>query len=1196
MKKSIVVFLSILMVFSLNVSVLPAFNVIAVDENTPYVDYVNPYIGTDYDSSVHKGGSEYGGMNPWVSTPFAMTKWTPQTRQNSISTMPYRYSDTRITGFMATHQPAIWMGDFGYFTMMPGIDTVKIDSNSRRLSYTHDNEETSPYYYGVTMDAGSGRNIKGEMTATSRSSVVRFTYPENETSNIYMEMTRSGIAGKVEIDPIKGEISGYNTHRMDSHLSNIPLDNFKGYYVLQFSKPFKTYGTTVGNTQSPNNTRVVNNNVGAFVTFDTIANEAIEVRVGSSFISVDQARKNLEQEVPSSLSFEDVKNNLKNEWETLLSRIEIEGASDDDMTIFYTGLYHAMLFPSEFSEYGRYYSAYDDSIHLGESYTSYSLWDTFRAENSLITLLAPERVDGMVQSLLQNYQQGGYMPKWPNPSYTNIMIGTPADSIVAEAIVKGFTGFDYDLAYEACFKDGMVPPVNDDTTWWGDRQNGVPYEARAGLTYLLEKGYIPVDKTAEAASNTLEGAYEDWCIAQVAKAVGKEDDYKYFINRSQAYKNMYNPATGLLQGKNYNGNFASGGWTEASQMNYAYCVLQDFAGLQSLMNTYQPETYNNSWFTHRLDQYFTNKENSHDNEPSHHYAYIYGYAGQPWKTQKLVREIAKKEYANHPALGLTGNEDCGQMSAWYILSSLGFYSVNPASAEYVIGSPFFSKATIHSGSNKFEIIANNNSDENIYIQSAELNESPLNKPILTHEDIVNGGSLVLEMGNTASTWGASYTPQSLPTYENVQVPEVPEFMKHPTKQEPIDDRNLALTAVSTSTTQQSGLDVGGEAIRINDGKLTTGIVSTDNCSFPQYITLTWDEPKSFNQMNIIANYGVQQAPKNWDIEVSANGIDNWINIKNSGNINWTGSTQENMENITVDFDSVEDVKGFRIKINSANMQWGHFAFRELEIYNIISDPNLALKAVCTADSERSGMDVGGEAIRLNDGKLTTGIVMNSTMPQYVTLKWNTPQTFNSMKLIANWCRDQAPYNWDIEVSEDGVSGWQLIKNSGDINWKTSSENDMETTEIIFPTVNNVKGFRIKITKANLSWGHMAFRELEIYNKEESESSKISVGEKIFYKNSAEKGNEIISLTYGKVIGSINVFAGDSPKNVEMILALYDKTGKLVKLEHEQKNITIDMPIIIDMDIPDIDLLGYRLTMMLWDDSSLEPLTTKSSIQ
>jgi predicted alpha-1,2-mannosidase len=414
------------------------------------------------------------------------------------------------------------------------------------------------------------------------------------------------------------------------------------------------------------------------------------------------------------------------------------------------------MYPRLFSENGRYYSAFDDKVHNGVSYTAYSIWDTFRAENSLLTLFAPERIDGMVQALLQNYQEGGWMPKWPNPSYTNIMIGTHADSLVAEAINKGFKGFDYKLAYDAVYKDAMTAPDGDTTRAWLDREPATPYEGRAGLTWFKQLGYIPADKVSESASSTQEEAYDDYAVAQVAKAAGKQDEYRFFLKRSLSYKNLFNPERKFMQARNADGSWASpnAGWTEGDQWVYLFGALHDVPGVVHLLGGPQAAAA-------KLDQHFGGGHNRHDNEPSHHYGYLYNFTGQPWKTQARVRQIAATAYSN-TVEGVLGNEDCGQMSAWYIFTALGFYPVNPASAQYVIGSPVFRHAALNLPNGKtFDISALNNSAKNVYVQSVKLNGQPLDQPVITHEQIVAGGKLEFVMGPKPSAWASGWHPQPL---------------------------------------------------------------------------------------------------------------------------------------------------------------------------------------------------------------------------------------------------------------------------------------------------------------------------------------------------------------------------------------------------------------------------------------------------
>ena len=714
------------------------------------ISYVNPLIGTQ------KSTIGYGGTMPFVEPPFAMTSWTPQTRQNKISVVSYNYDDPAITGFIGTHQPAIWMGDYGYVTIMPQVGALRTTPDARKMPYRHSDETSSPSYYGVTLDPGSGRSIRAEMTATERCAMFRFTFPRSAPARVLVEASRTGIKGYAAVDEQRHEITGYNPHRMDAHLGPLALPNFRGYFVVQFRQAplsARTYGMDDADAQSSR---------GAYAEFNP--GEAVQVRVGTSFISIDQARSNLERELPD-WNFEAVHRKLTNTWNQRLGRLQVEGATDAEKSRLFSALYHALLYPRIFSEYGRYYSAYDDQVHAGESYTSFSIWDTFRAENSLLTLFAPDRIGGMVNALLEDFKEGGWMPKWPNPSYTNIMIATHADSLVAEAIRKGFTGFDRELAWKAVYKDAMTPPEGDTTRRWLDREEHTPYEARAGLTYYKQLGFIPTDKTDEASSNTLEDSYDDWCVAQIAKALGREQDYRFFLHRSLNDRNLYNPAVGLMNGRKSDGSWAPlggsrdtpgnrsvSGWTEGDAWVYTWSALHDQAGLLQLMG-------GTDAYDAKLDQHFSGGHNVHNNEPSHHYGYLYDFGGQPWKTQAMVRKIAAAEYGAGPG-GLDGDDDCGQMSAWLLFTAMGFYPVNPASGDYMIGSPLYSRMALHLANGKvFSVEAENNSTGNIYIQSATLDGHPLTVPVLTWEQIQSGARLHFVMGPKPSAWASTWRPE-----------------------------------------------------------------------------------------------------------------------------------------------------------------------------------------------------------------------------------------------------------------------------------------------------------------------------------------------------------------------------------------------------------------------------------------------------
>jgi predicted alpha-1,2-mannosidase len=727
------------------VSVLSA---VAYAADRDAVSYVNPLLGTQ------KSSIGYGGTMPFVTPPFGMTDWTAQTRQNKVSVVSYNYDDPDISGFIGTHQPAIWMGDSGYVTLMPEVGALRTTPAARALPYSHSSETAQPDYYAVSLGNGAG-SIRAEMTATERCAMLRFQFPKNGVARVLVETSRPGIAGYAAVNLQTHEITGYNPDRMDADLGPATLPHFKGYFVVQFEqapRDEKTYGMQAGGGNASR---------GASAEF--APGEAVVARVGTSFLSIDQARANLEQEMPD-WDFDGLRGRLRAVWNAKLSRLQIDDATDLEKTRLYTALYHALLYPREFSEYGHYYSAFDDRVHSGESYTAYSIWDTFRAENSLLTLVAPERIDGMITALLQDYREGGWMPKWPNPAYTNIMIGTHADSMVAEAVRKGFHGFDRELAWKAVYKDAMTPPDGDTTRRWLDREPHTPYEARGGLTYYKLLGYIPTDKTDEASSRTLEDSYDDWCVAQVAKALGRMQDYRFFLHRSLDDRHLYNPAVGLMNGRFSSGKWAPlggtrdtpgnrslAGWTEGDAWVYTWSPLHDQAGILQLMG-------GATAYDAKLDQHFDGGHNVHSNEPSHHYGYLYDFGGEPWKTQAKVRQIAAKEYGYGPG-GLDGDDDCGQMSAWLLFTAMGFYPVNPASGDYMIGSPLYARMSLRLANGKtFSVEAQNNSATNVYIQSATLDGQPLNIPLITWEQIQAGSTLRFVMGPKPSSWASQWRP------------------------------------------------------------------------------------------------------------------------------------------------------------------------------------------------------------------------------------------------------------------------------------------------------------------------------------------------------------------------------------------------------------------------------------------------------
>jgi predicted alpha-1,2-mannosidase len=651
------------------------------------VDTVNSFIGTTGDSE-----SEYGGLIPAVAPPFAMTQWCAQTRENGIGRATYHYNDQSIMGFTGTHQPAIWMGDYGMVTICPETGTLYPGSR-RAMRFSHEEEKATPYSYSVVMHTGEGRVIKADMAASGRAGILSFTFPASDSSFVFVEASRQdNFVGWIKYDSARNELIGYNPDRQSAHLGP-PLPHFRGYFVLKFDKRPVAVGTTYHDETFPGHSEQAGDRCGAFLQFATGDGARVIVKVGTSFISIGQARKNMDLEMPG-WDIRKVQEDTRAAWNDYMRRIMVSGGSHNETVSFYTALYRTMQYPREFSEYGRYYSAFDDRIHEGVSYNDYSLWDTFRAEHPLLNLLVPERSGAMVQSLLQMFKEGGWMPKWPNPTYTNIMIATHADAVVADALAKGIGNFDLQTAWKAVKKDAYVPPDGDSINRWADRAPWTAYEARAGLTWYDRQGYVPLEHARESVSETLEYAYDDWCAAQVARASGHMHDYKYLLKRSRNYRNLFDPQSGFMKARYSNGSFvperlAEEGFTEGSKWTYLFGVMHDIPGLVRLMGGAKI-------FEQKLDENFDSLHYRHDNEPGHHYIYLYNYINKPEKTRQRILEHTPVNYRNAPD-GLSGNDDCGQMSAWLIFTSMGFYPVCPGSDEYAIGLPLFDSVqlTLH---------------------------------------------------------------------------------------------------------------------------------------------------------------------------------------------------------------------------------------------------------------------------------------------------------------------------------------------------------------------------------------------------------------------------------------------------------------------------------------------------------------------
>ncbi|KAM5537813.1 hypothetical protein V8D89_008581 [Ganoderma adspersum] len=715
------------------------------------VDYVDPFIGNG-------GGSPdgSGGMIPSTAPPFAMTRWVAQTRHNYVSVTPYNYTDTSIHGFQGTHQPAIWMGESGQAVVAPGAGT-------RGMRFSHADEVATPSYYSVILDAIEGGTIHAEQSATSRVGHLRFTFSGTHTPYVLVEATRAQVLGSADptnvtyplgaltIDPAAREVYGANPERQDFLIDpHRDTTRWSGYFVARFDRDFASFGTAQNGTISEGAASGEGALLSGFVRFAE-GTESVEVRVGVSFISVEQARANLEREIPDGTVLEETAYKTREQWAEKLDRVQVEGADEEQAVVFYTGIFHTLQYPYEQDEDGRYYSGYDNQVHEGVSYTGYSIWDTFRAEWAWQILLAPERISGMVQSMLQDYKEGGWLPMWKNIVETNIMVGTHADSLVAEAVVKGFKDFDLDTAWEAVHKDATVPPDNDWTTSYYDREQNVGYEVRAGLSSVYAtSGWVANDVHSESASRTLDYAYDDYAVSALATALNKTDDAAFFRVRAfSAPFTLFNNATGFMEARDADGAWAGPGegWTEGDMWAYTFDVVHDVPALIARRG-------GESKFVAFLDEHFDGGHNDHTNEPSHHIPYLYTLADAAAKSQERIREIAKDNY-NNSVNGLSGNEDCGQMSAWYVFSALGFYPVDPVSAQYVIGTPFFDKVTIDlPASSQLLVITSTGAPTKPYIKSVTVNGRALDVPILMHADIASGGRIEFEMSGTPQGWAS----------------------------------------------------------------------------------------------------------------------------------------------------------------------------------------------------------------------------------------------------------------------------------------------------------------------------------------------------------------------------------------------------------------------------------------------------------
>lgn len=728
-------FIRVARLITLSVAISPA---IAFSQA---VDWVNEYIGT----------ANQGQTSPSTAPPFAMTQWTPQTRAGNVKCVaPYYFADTRIQGFRGSHYlSGSCVQDYGSMTLMPESGALKLGVSERASAFSRKTEVATPYRYAVTL---SDYAIDAEMTGTVRAGMMRFRFHDTGKSWILVEANSKNGEGAVQIDPQKNEITVVNpVQRL--YAGSGKLAGFSGYFVVQFDHKLHIGGTWSGKQIQPNavSQHGEEGPPGAYVSFDLKPGEYLQARIGSSFTSLDEARHNLESEI-HAWNFDQVADATKSKWDQALGKIKID-ANVTQKHIFYTALYHAMLVPRTFSDVSGAYPGFagEGRTEIAKGFTYYcdfSLWDTFRAVHPLLTILDPDRERDMVKSLLAKGEQGGFLPIFPAwNSYTSAMVGDHAVTVLADAYFKGIRGFDIEQAYQLMRKNATeLPPTHD---------LYVDGRGRRGLESYLKYGYIPLEDSVsdafhqnEQVSRTLEYAYDDAVVSSVAQALGHVQDAEKFRKRAQNYRNVIDPATGFARGRH-----ADGSWdspfdpvkpyhyiTEGLPFQYTFFVPQDLPGLIDLVGGREA-------FIGKLDALFAGGYYDQGNEPSHHIAYLYDNAGAAWKTQQHVRSVMDTQYADTPD-GLAGNDDSGQMSAWFVMSALGFYAVAPGTPVYEIGTPLFDDAVILLNSGKqLHIRAIGASAGKQYIRSVTLNGAPLNRYWIRHSEISAGGELVFQMSS-----------------------------------------------------------------------------------------------------------------------------------------------------------------------------------------------------------------------------------------------------------------------------------------------------------------------------------------------------------------------------------------------------------------------------------------------------------------
>ena len=717
--------------------------------STDWATMVNPLIGTD-----SKPDLSNGNTYPAIAFPWGMNFWMPQTGKMGDG-WAYTHAADKIRGFKQTHQPSPWMNDYGQFSIMPITGKLRVDETDRASWYSHKSEVATPYYYSVYL---ADHDVTTELTPTERAANFRFTFPKTDSSFIVIDAFDKG--SYIKISPKERKITGYTTRNN----GGVPA-NFKNYFVIYFDKPFTTARVWHEKTITTDSLEIKSAQAGAVVGFKTTKGEHVQARVASSFISFEQAELNLKE--LGDDSFDMVKQRAKLAWTNELGRIQVEGGSVAQMQTFYSCLYRSLLFPRKFYEFDNtgkvvHYSPYNGQVMPGYLFTDTGFWDTFRSLFPFLNLMYPSLNAHIQEGLANAYKEGGWLPEWASPGLRNTMVGSNSASIIADAYLKGGRGYDINALYEAVLKNS-------------EQEGPLDAVGRRGVSYYNTLGYVPYDvKINENAARTLEYAYDDFTIYQLAKALKRpQSEIDRFAKRCQNYRNLFDSKAGLMRGKNKDGSFQipfnpfkwGDAFTEGNSWHYTWSVFHDVQGLMNLMGGRQKfvtkldsvftippvydETYYGSVIHEIREMQIANMgQYAHGNQPIQHMIYLYNYAGKPWKTQYWLREVMNRLYLPTPD-GYCGDEDNGQTSAWYVFTAMGFYPVCPGTDQYVIGAPLFKKITVSLENGKQIIInATNNSEQNRYINGLKFNDKPYTKNWLSHQELVQGAVLDFDMSPT----------------------------------------------------------------------------------------------------------------------------------------------------------------------------------------------------------------------------------------------------------------------------------------------------------------------------------------------------------------------------------------------------------------------------------------------------------------